>query len=45
MTQKNIDIMDLIVNKMANGDRLSKALGDVYYKRNVLVPYDGLMFR
>ena len=39
MTQRNIDVMDIIVNKMAEGDTLSKALKRVYNKRNVLIPY------
>ena len=40
MTQKNIDIMDIIVDKMAEGFKLSKALQFVYNKRNVCIPYD-----
>jgi hypothetical protein len=39
MTQKNIDTMNLIVSKMAHGKTLSKALKDVYTKRNVEIPY------
>ena len=39
MTQKNIDTMDLIVSKMAHGKTLSKALHEVYTKRNVAIPY------
>lgn len=39
MTQKNIDVMDIIVSKMAEGDKLSKALGRVYTKRSVTIPY------
>lgn len=39
MTQRNIDVMDIIVNKMAEGDKLSKALQSVYSKRNVAIPY------
>ena len=39
MTQKNIDTMDLIVSKMAHGKTLSKALHEVYTKRNVVIPY------
>lgn len=38
MTQKNIDVMDIIVNKMVEGDKLSKALQRVYDKRNVVMP-------
>ena len=40
MTQRNIDIMDIIVSKMTEGDTLSKALQRVYNKRNVAIPYD-----
>ena len=39
MTQKNIDIMDIIVSKMVEGDKLSKALSRVYATRNVAIPY------
>lgn len=39
MTQTNINTMDLIVSKMARGKTLSKALHDVYTKRNVAIPY------
>lgn len=39
MTQRNVYVMDLIVNKMADGTKLSKALKDIYTKRNVCVPY------
>lgn len=39
MTQRNIDVMDIIVSKMAEGAKLSKALKLVYNKRNVFVPY------
>ena len=39
MTQKNIDVMDIIVSKMVEGDTLSKALSRVYTKRNVAIPY------
>ena len=40
MTQKNIDVMDLIVSKMVEGVTLSKALHLVYTKRNVAIPYN-----
>ena len=40
MTQKNIDVMDIIVSKMVEGDKLSKALQRVYSKRNVVIPYN-----
>lgn len=39
MTQRNIDVMDIIVSKMAEGDKFSKALSRVYTKRNVHIPY------
>ena len=39
MTQRNIDVMDIIVSKMAEGANLSKALKLVYNKRNVFIPY------
>lgn len=39
MTQKNIYVMDVIVDKMAEGTRLSKALETVYEKRRVCIPY------
>ena len=41
MTQKNIEIMDMIVDKMAEGKTLAAALKDVYKKRNVVVPFEG----
>ena len=40
MTQKNVDVMDIIVSKMAEGETLSKALKLVYTKRNVAIPYN-----
>jgi hypothetical protein len=39
MTQRNIYVMDVIVSKMVEGDKLSKALQRVYSKRNVAIPY------
>ena len=39
MTQKNIDVMDIIVTKMVEGDTLSKALKTVYSKRHVVIPH------
>ena len=39
MTQRNIDVMDIIVSKMAEGKTISKALKLVYSKRNVAIPY------
>lgn len=40
MTQKNINIMNLIVDKMVAGKKLSDALKDVYRKRNVAIPFN-----
>ena len=39
MTQRNVDVMDIIVSKMVEGATLSKALKLVYNKRNVAIPY------
>ena len=39
MTQKNIDIMDAIVDRMISGKKLSEALKIMYTKRNVQFPY------
>ena len=39
MTQKNIDVMSIIVDNMSKGDKLSVALQKVYSKRNVCIPY------
>ena len=39
MTERNIYVMDVIVSKMVEGDKLSKALQRVYSKRNVVIPY------
>jgi DNA-directed RNA polymerase alpha subunit len=39
MTQRNIEMMDIIVTKMTNGASLSKALESVYVKRTVRIPY------
>ena len=38
MTQKNIDIMDIIVDRIAEGKKLSEALKYVYVKRSVQIP-------
>ena len=38
MTQKNVEIMDVIVDKMTGGMSLAKALGFVYSKRRVCIP-------
>ncbi len=44
MTERNITIMDRIVEEMASGVKLSKALELVYTKRNVAIPYCDGMF-
>lgn len=44
MTQKNIDVMDIIVSKLKTGTNFSKALELVYDKRTVCIPYDESMF-
>ncbi len=40
MTQRDIEIMDVIVDKMVEGATLSQALKDVYAIRNVCIPYN-----
>lgn len=40
MTDRNIEIMDRIVDEMVAGKTLSAALKDVYSKRNVAIPYN-----
>lgn len=40
MTQRNINAMDIIVTKMAEGTSLSKALEAVYTRRAVRIPYN-----
>lgn len=44
MTQKNIDVMDIIVSKMREGATLSKAMKLVYTKRNVAIPFHAEIF-
>lgn len=39
MTQRNIDVMDIVVDKMLEGAKLSKALGSVYSTRKVAIPH------
>ena len=39
MTQRNIDTMDIIVTKMAEGKKISEALSEVYTKRKVSINY------
>ena len=40
MTQKNIDIMDLIVTKLAEGVPFATALKETYIKRSVSIPFN-----
>lgn len=40
MTERNIEIMEVIVDKMAAGKKLSEALKDVYTKRRVEIPFN-----
>ena len=44
MTQINIDVMDMIVDRIAEGAPLSKALESVYVKRHVAIPYNAECF-
>lgn len=44
MTQINIDVMDIIVSKVAEGMKISEALKFVYWKRNVSIPYNDKEF-
>lgn len=39
MTERNVEIMDVIVDKMVAGKKLTEALKDVYVKRNVVIPF------
>ena len=38
MTQRNIDMMSIVVDKLSHGKTISKALKVVYTKRNVALP-------
>lgn len=40
MTQRNIYVMDVIVDKISSGEKLSSALKAVYSKRHLCIPYD-----
>lgn len=40
MTQKNIYVMDIIVDKILEGKNISAALGEVYEKRDVAIPFN-----
>lgn len=44
MTQRNIYVMDFIVDKMAEGAKLSQVLKQVYNKRTVCIPYNEAIF-
>ena len=44
MTERNIDIMNRIVDELANGKKISEALAIFYSKRNVKIPYDEVLF-
>ena len=44
MTQRNIDVMDIIVSKMKEGANLSKAMKLVYSKRKVCIPCNDAIF-
>ena len=44
MTQKNIDIMNCIVDELAAGKKLSEALKNVYTKRCVAMPFGSKTF-
>lgn len=39
MTQRNINAMDMVVDKIAEGAKLSEALKTVYKKRSICIPY------
>ena len=40
MTQTNINLMDKVVDELANGKTLSQALETVYTKRYVVIPFN-----
>lgn len=44
MTERNVEIMEIIVDKLAEGAKLSKALKDVYKVRNVHIPFNDKTF-
>jgi hypothetical protein len=44
MLQEKINVMDIIVEEMVNGKKLSEALKEIYKKRNVVIPYTEEMF-
>ena len=44
MTERNIDVMGIIVDKLAEGKKFSKALTEVYSKRSVCIPFNDKTF-
>lgn len=38
MTQRNINVMGIIVDKVVDGEKLSRALKSIYSKRNIRIP-------
>ena len=44
MTQRTIDTMDIIIDKIAECKTLSGALSHVYKKRDVAIPFNDSMF-
>ena len=44
MTERNIDIMDHIVDELMGGKKISEALATFYSKRRVKIPYDETLF-
>ena len=44
MTQRNIDMMSIVVDKLSHGKTLSAALKVVYTKRNVVIPQNKALY-
>lgn len=44
MTQRNIDMMGIVVDKLSHGKTLSEALKVVYTKRNVVIPQNKTLY-
>lgn len=44
MTERNIDIMNRIVDELMDGKKISEALETFYSKRRVKIPYDETLF-
>ena len=42
MTQKNINMMDKVVDELSNGKTISQALKTVYNKRSVAIPFTSI---